>query len=279
MNRERRIGLWIVAAGVMIALFVIGIILAGDVGSLKYTIVFDDAKDLKKGDRVQIGGVDIGVVQDVHLHTMPTRVDVRVKIDPEHADKVRADATAIIESGSLINVSGQKIVRIVNSEVTPPYEPMKNDAVVEGMDGVIELKAWQLKKTFEGSKEAWVRRVDMVREGLKNSMEEIKEFQADPRVKEVLEQLGDFLARMRKGGADAVKELLAEWEPLKEKLQPVLENLREFGRQYIVDQIKRIVEQVDQTLQEWRKLLPDGGETPEVPADSPDNVPEASPAG
>jgi ABC-type transporter Mla subunit MlaD len=265
MSRERRIGLGILAGGALIAVFVGGILLAHEARSLKYTIIFQNAKDLKPGDRVQLSGVDIGVVQYVQLHAQPTRIDIRVKIAPEHADKVRADATAIIGSTAFPNVSGQKVVEIINSETDRPYPPMPKDAMVKGMHNALELGAWKLKKAFEGSKETWRRRLDLMQDNLRRGMGEIERFHSSPRVKETLGQLRAFLERMRKEGRQAVDSLTKEWGPLKAKLQPILKELGDFGRQYLADQIRQIMQQIEETLDRWRKTASGGEATPAAP--------------
>jgi ABC-type transporter Mla subunit MlaD len=255
MNRERRIGLGVLAAVALVALLVSGVLIAREARNLRFTVVFKDARDLKAGDRVQISGVDVGVVREVILHTQPTRIDVKVRVDAEHAEKVRADATARIGSTAFPNVSGQKVLEIVNSETDPPYPPMEQDAVIEGMDNAIQLGAWQVKKKFEGSKETWVRRLDLARDGVKRAMEDVKELRENPELKGALEQLQGFLKKMRDGGKDKIDQLMEEWGPLKERVMPMLKQLNEMGRKYLSDQLQQIMKQIEETLESWRGVV------------------------
>ena len=55
MNKERKVGLGILMAAGLILLLILGIFAAHEARSLKYTIVFNDAKGLQVGDRVRRG--------------------------------------------------------------------------------------------------------------------------------------------------------------------------------------------------------------------------------
>jgi ABC-type transporter Mla subunit MlaD len=267
MKRERKWGWGVIAALVLAGALAAGLYLAQEAAALKYTILFKEAKNLKVGDRVQMSGVDIGAVQYLELHTAPPRVDVRVRIDPKHARQVRSDSTAIIKSSTgMVNVSGQMVVEIVNPSTDAPAEPMRPDATIEGMNGVIDLKTWELKNKFSGSGETWSRRLEVARDSLSNRMEEVKELTASPQVREVFAKLRDFLDEMRKKGADAADQLAERWPQLKEEIAPALKELAEQGREYIAQQIRQIMDQIEETLNEWRRRIPgDPGAAPPVP--------------
>lgn len=256
MKRERRIGFGILSAIVLLGIFIVGVLAAQQAGTLRYTIWFKDAQDLKKGDRVQLAGVDIGRVQYVQLHTQPTRVEVRVRIEPEYAGQIRSDSTAVISSSSFVNVSGQKVVEIINPE-SGTAEPMRNDAHVEGLDSKVDVVAWRLRRSV-GSSEAWRRRLDNLQGLVSDGLEQINAVRTSPQVREALDQLRTFLGQMKEHGAGAVDRLVQEWEPLKQKMQPVIKELSDFGRQYLADQLRQILDQIETTLNEWRDQSPSG---------------------
>ncbi len=263
MNRERKIGWGILAAAALAAVIAVGMFLAHESASLYFTLVFDDAKGLQAGDRVQLNGVDIGVVKVVQLHTDPSpRVDVRVKIEPEHAEKVRADATAIISSTSFPNVSGQKVVEIHNSETQPPAPPMQDDAVVYGQNGALGLQAWKLKQSLSSGADSLMKQVGALGEQAAELAAELSEMATSPQVQEAIGELRGFLATMKEEGKQALAELEAKWPELKRQIEPVLNELRDFGREYIAEQIRALIEEIERTLRAWRGEMEPAASTP-----------------
>jgi ABC-type transporter Mla subunit MlaD len=269
MTRERRIGLTIVVSGVFLLLVAVAVYMAHETRSLYYTIIFKDAQGIRAGDRVQMGGVDIGVVKWVQLHSRPVTVDVRVKVSPEHAPKVRADSTAIIRGVSFPNVSGQRVIEVINSGSEPPSPALSKDSVVYGMNGLLELEVWKLKQKLQGGKGvsetlgAWA-------DNMKNLSRAIQELAASPRVKQAVQDLQAFLGKMRDKGRDAIDQLKAEWPKIKEELRPAMKELQDFGRDYLAEQIRQIMDQIDQTLKSWTRPLAS-------PTPTPSPTPTASP--
>ena len=267
MSADRRIGLGILAGALLVVAAVAGVIITNESRSLKYTIYFEKAEGLQKGDRVQINGVDIGVVQSVALQSQPPRVDIRVKVDPEHAERVRADATATIDDIAFPNVSGQKVVTIHNSGSEPPLPPMQDGEFVEGMDGLIDLKMWQAKKKFGGSSEAWKQKMNLAVEKAKNAADQIREIKTSPQVQETMSKLRNFMSRMASQGRGAIDELSEEWPALRENGEQMVRELTDFGRKYLADQIRLLLEEIEKTLEEWRSLP--------SPAEDADPAPDA----
>lgn len=271
MQRERQIGLAVAVAGVLIVLFVLGIVLAHRARSLQYTVIFEDAQNLQAGDKVMLSGVQIGVVKYLQLHTHPSRVDVRLQIDPKHAEKVRADSTAIIRDIAFPNVSGQKIVEVINTEGDPSAPPMQDDMIIYGTDGLLELQAWKLKQKFTMDSEGWQRTTERIGEQVEKLGDEIQQFQTSPQVKQTITKLNEFLKTLREQGRQSIDELNQQWPALKKEIEPMMRELQDFGREYLVKQIQRIVEEIERTLEELRRMVP---ERPQEPQPSPAPAPE-----
>lgn len=289
MNQERRIGLGLLATGVIGFLIVVGIVIANQASALKYTMVFDDAKGLQKGDKVQINGVDVGTVKSVKLTSIqPPRVDVVVRIYPEQAPKVRSDSTAFIGNVSLPNVSGQKVVEILN----PSGEgaaPMKAGSEIKGLNSIFDLQAWKLRQGIGNAAESLSEKIGETAESIKSGTEpargaireksaqmaealrektaqwssqlkdagkQLHDTATNPKVKElyqsVLDRLEDFIALMREKGAAAIQELQARWESIKTEIGPMLDQLCELGQKYVADTFRRIMIEIEQALDKMR---------------------------
>lgn len=253
MTREKKIGLGVLTGAAMALVILLGIALAHQINSLYVTVVFDDAKGLQKGDRVQLNGVNIGAVKWVQLHSQPTRVDVRIKIPPREAEKVRSDATAIIRGVSFPNVSGQRVVEIVNPDSSPPAPPMRGDSVIYGMNSELELAAWKLKHVLSDGGTRVERLVQTMSENVGRLRDEIKQIATSPQVQEAIQQLRQFMEKMQDQGRQAVDQLKQEWPRLQEKMAPVLRELHDFGRDYIVRQLEQLMRQIEDTLNRWQR--------------------------
>lgn len=262
MNKERKVGIGILIAGALVALVIMGILAAHEARSLKYTAVFEDAKGLQVGDRVQLNGVDIGVVKNLELFQNPPRIEVLVRIDPDHALKVRSDSTARIRNIAFPNVSGQMIVEVLNSESKPPAPEMADGAVIHGVNSLLEYQTWKIKKTFTRNGESWSKRLDQLGDTLKDVKEEVKEMATSPQVREALESLQGFMKNMKDQGRDAVVQLKEEWPEIRDKIEPVLKELTEYGREHLVKQVKMLMRQIEETLQRWSELMPAPSSTP-----------------
>lgn len=144
MSPERKAGI-IFAVAVVAILGLIGLMLGTSrARGFEYTVLFRDGKGLRKGDRVQMNGVDIGLVRAVELDRDGASIRVDLEIDREHHVKIQTNSTAYIGDPTFPNVSGQKIVEIVNS--ARPSPPLPAKSVVMGRESLAELKAWQFSE-------------------------------------------------------------------------------------------------------------------------------------
>lgn len=144
MSAERKAGV-VFALAVVALLGLIALMLGTSrARGFEYTVIFRDGKGLRKGDRVQMNGVDVGVVRGVELDREGTSIRVGLEIDREHHPKIQTNSTAYIGDPTFPNVSGQKIVEVVNS--TKPSPPLPAKSVVMGKESLAELKAWQFSE-------------------------------------------------------------------------------------------------------------------------------------
>lgn len=264
MTKERKVGLILLIVGIFAVMCAIAIMTARESSHLHYTVIFDAAEGLKKGDRVQLKGVDIGVVEWVELHTQPSSVSVRLKIDPEHTEKIRDDSTAMIQNVAFLNVSGTKVVNIELTESEPPAEPMPEDAIVYGLNSLIEFKTWQLKQKFKGGADLIKSKMGRMDEYAKNLRSRLDELNIGDQVKEAFVALQGFLKTMKDKGIEALDQLEAEWPQVKAKVEPLIKQVQEFGQTQLVAQIKQIMSQIEGILASWRKQT-DEETQPETP--------------
>lgn len=299
MTKERRFGLGLLAAGVIGVLILVAIVAVARGGALQYTIVFDDAKGLQAGDKVQINGVDVGTVKSVRL-VSNERVDVVVKIEPEHAPKVRSDSSAFIGNVSLPNVSGQKVVEILNPQGAPAPQ-MKRDSEIKGVDSLIDLQMWKIKHKLAGAADKLSEKIggaaEMIKENagpvgeklrasgaqlaaavreksgqwsvkLKEIGAQVEQGVSDPKVRELFQELRAkieaFIVMMREKGAAAIDELQAQWGALKPQVEAMLEQLRQLGQKYVVETFRQVVGEIEQALAAFRAepAQPEAAPTP-----------------
>lgn len=104
-------------------------------GSLEFTLIFDDAKNVHEGQFVMYNGVRIGTVTGVRLGE-DNKAAVSVAIDSEHRSKVYSEAIFVIESPTLINVSGEK--QVTMKDVGTSRTRVQPGAVLEGTNGTID---------------------------------------------------------------------------------------------------------------------------------------------
>jgi len=192
MTRERWAGVIFIAAAFAIILLIVFTLGSSSSRSLRFTALFSEGKGLKVGDKVHMSGVAIGEVDHIELSRSGDRVAVRVKITPEHREKVLANAIAYIADPTLPNVSGQKVVEIYNGST--PSGPMQNQATIDGKDSIFELKAWQIG----GQVEEWGK-------SMVNASEDLKKT-----TKKLADDARTALGNLTEGVTESIKEGVGE---------------------------------------------------------------------
>ncbi len=144
MSSERKAGIFFTVAVIALLALIVGILSTSRARGFEYTVVFDDGKGLQKGDHVQLNGVDIGIVREVRLDRTGESIQIDLEIDHEHREKIKHNSTAYIRDATFPNVSGQKVVEVINS--AEPSTPLPAKSIVMGKNSLAEVKAWQFKE-------------------------------------------------------------------------------------------------------------------------------------
>jgi phospholipid/cholesterol/gamma-HCH transport system substrate-binding protein len=95
------------AAGALVAAVVVAVLLLAGSSKHEYTLVFQSAGQLVKGNDVQVGGRRIGNVADIKLSN-GNLAEVRIEVDEPYAP-LHQGTTATIRSGSLSGVANRYI--------------------------------------------------------------------------------------------------------------------------------------------------------------------------
>lgn len=173
MSPERKAGIFFSVAVVAILILITVVLSTSRARGFEYTVVFEDGQGLQKGDPVQLNGVDIGVVRDVKLDRTGESIHVDLEIAREHREKIKTNSTAYIRDATFPNVSGQKVVEVINS--TEPSPPLPARSVVIGKDSIAEVKAWQFAEQVGTWSEQLRGMVDDLSEAAKSGFQRGKE--------------------------------------------------------------------------------------------------------
>jgi len=136
MRRQHLVLIALVVAVVAAALGIFGWKFAERHRNLDFTLVFDNAKNVHEGQFVVYNGVRIGTVTEVRLRENDNKAAVSVSIDAEHRAKVYGEAVFIVESPTLLNVSGEK--QVTMKDIGNSRTPIVKGAVVQGTNSVFE---------------------------------------------------------------------------------------------------------------------------------------------
>ncbi len=285
LNPEQKAGAIFAAAAAGIVILIIIVLSAQASRGLRYNVVFGEGKGVQVGDRVRLNGIDIGEVDAVKLGGGGENVTVRLKIAPEHREKILAGSTAYIASNTFPNVSGQMVVEIHNG--SEPSGVMKPGTMIQGKDSLLELKAWQLKgqvskwseamsqaskdfgegaeKLTEGARKA----LEEMAEGVKKSLQEGASEEATPPAvtdspttptaaptpdfRKMADQMADFMKDMGKSGGKKMDELAKQWDSLKKDLAPKLEEMKKNGGEFLDRQLRTLQEEIEKQMESLRR--------------------------
>ena len=251
LSRERYAPALLLGSVLMIVILIAIVLLSSGSRALRYSVVFREGKSLAVGDRVQLNGIDIGEVDRVELSRSGEQVTVGLKIAGKHREKVKADSTAIIRNSTLVNMSGQKIVEVINS--SSGEGAMPPGSVVQGKDGGLQLWAWQGREKLARLSFDIGEAARELGEGASNIAENLREnaenfILSSEQVKSVLEKIMAFVTELAEKGLSGALNLMQRWEDIKAEIGPVLQRLRESGREVFMEQIERIVREIEEQL-------------------------------
>lgn len=221
---------------------------------LEFTITWGDADGLAPGQLLVYNGVRIGEVRSVELGDAG-RVEVGVRIDPEHRHRVYREAEYLIEKpGGLTDISGERRITMKDrsSETKTPVDP---GDIVEGTGGWVDRIGHWI-----GARGAWLREAG---EELWTTASEWKE---SPEGQRLLSSLEAFADDAGEWTADQWEEFREDGYPAMEKrVKDLMHHLEEKGRseeaQELWESFERFVESLPESGDEGRPgTREDGGE-------------------
>ena len=128
----------------VIAVVVLAVVLLGGDGTTPYTIRFQNAGQLVKGDDIQVGGVRVGSIKDIVL-TDNNQAEVKVELDNGYAP-LHEGTVAVIRATSLSGIANRYIALTLG----PNNEPELADGATlssEKTTSIVDLD--QLFDTFD----------------------------------------------------------------------------------------------------------------------------------
>jgi hypothetical protein len=189
------------------------------------TIRFKDAQGLKRGHKVLFKGVPVGEVTEV---TLSPQGEVRVGLwlYDEHKALILEGATGRIAQSSLVSVSGEKTVELFNASETG--KPLPAGAELVGVEGWMELKAWQAARWGEAmsgnaktrAAEWYDRATQRMGEMYARARQSLEEEEPDAETKQFLADLKAALDRR-------MQDFEKEWPELDERYRALHGRLRE----------------------------------------------------
>ena len=190
MHKERRVGVFVVAAIVVLSTLVF---LIGENANLwskqvTYRTSFGDVAGLKPGSPVRLGGVDVGSVTEVGHMKDPTDTRIYVELDvvDREAKRIREATVARIANKGLL---GDKMVEL--SVPTEPSPALRPDTPIRSEDPADVGK-------YVARAEELVSRI----EATLGNLEQGTRFLADPNFSNDAKSLVASLAKVARGVAD-----------------------------------------------------------------------------
>jgi ABC-type transporter Mla subunit MlaD len=246
--------------GLMLALAILALILIGVVllarwqsRGLDFAIRFEDAKSLAAGGKVTLSGVPIGEVRSVTL-VGEDEVLVGVRVEDQHAELVKEGATAVIASPTFPNVSGQKVVEIHNP-LDPQSGPLAEGARIEGQDGLVAIKAWEIKQKLRGLGEGASGTVRSMAEKMSLLLEELKDIPESPEIEAALEKMSRLADDLAVKGKEGLAALGAEWEELRTLIGPLLVVLKEKSKDRAIQALAAALKLIESKTGPLRERL------------------------
>jgi phospholipid/cholesterol/gamma-HCH transport system substrate-binding protein len=132
------------AGALVLAVVVLAVVLLGSGSVTKYTLTFQNAGQLVKGDDVQIGGRRVGNVKKIEL-TNDNRAKITIELDNGFAP-LHQGTTAIIRATSLSGIANRYIALTPGPDNRPKLD---DGAALEATAGTAPVDLDQLFNTFD----------------------------------------------------------------------------------------------------------------------------------
>lgn len=132
------------AGALVLAVVVLAVVLLGSGSITKYTLTFQNAGQLVKGDDVQIGGRRVGNVKKIEL-TNDNRAKITIELKNDFAP-LHQGTTAIIRATSLSGIANRYIALTPGPDNRPELD---DGAALEASAGTAPVDLDQLFNTFD----------------------------------------------------------------------------------------------------------------------------------
>ncbi|GIW47969.1 MAG: hypothetical protein KatS3mg078_1846 [Deltaproteobacteria bacterium] len=208
---------------------------------LDVSIVFDEAKGVSKGTKLVMKGVPIGEVKGVKVEENG-EVVVEARIYGEYKDRVNSSAVFIIEPVDTGLQAGDRQITVEIVDENAP--PLERGARVRGYKSRAQFFVQSGKRALERAYEEFSNWLVEFEKGF-------EEFRRDKRYEELKDEMNALMDEVVRSAQRGIEELRKEMPRIKERLESVLRELRELGRDREADRFK---EEFDRYL----KNLEDG---------------------
>jgi hypothetical protein len=217
-----------VREGLCRSLLVVGLLLAaGACGSgndtLTFTIVFDEAQNLKTGQAVTYKDIKIGDVTSVDLGSSGN-VKVKVSIQPKYRDQIYKEAWFSVEKpGGMLDLSGERVVAVDDRNVAEKT-PIEDGAIIDGYDGWTDQLPERLDRLGDLTTEA----ASSLRGTLNDAMES---YRNSPEAQAFVESMKDFAGKAGSMAQEEFQNFARDQMPkIEEKARSLREKLEEEGK-------------------------------------------------
>jgi hypothetical protein len=228
------------------SLFVVGLLLAsGACGSgndtLTFTIVFDEAQNLKAGQAVTYKDIEIGEVNSVDLGSSGN-VKVKVSIQPKYRDQIYKEAWFSVEKpGGMLDLSGERVVAVDDRNVAEKT-PIEDGAIIDGYDGWTDQLPERLDRLGDLTTEA----ASSLRGTLNDAMES---YRNSPEAQAFVESMKDFAEKAGSMAQEEFQNFARDQMPkIEEKARSLREKLKGEGKS---EKAKEFWER----FQKWKESL------------------------
>ncbi len=215
-----------------LVLLVFWVLVSGCASSLRLTVLYDQNRGLKPGDRVFCKGQDIGTVERIEVDPQG-RFRVHLQIKQDFRNMATEESRFFIQGDP--QSPGNRMVEMV--QLAPGGRPLADGATVEGSssisvlleEGTRGLQAWS--KLFQEVLEGWQEEISKLPE--KDSFKDLE--QQMENWNRVLEESGEEMHRYFR------KEVLPR---LEESMRELQRRLREMGEERDIKDLEKKLEQM-----------------------------------
>ena len=234
---ERRVGLFMMAVLLLVvsSVFLLGRAKGWFLDTIDYTTVFEESYNLKSGAQVKLYNTEIGTVKRVRV--TGDRVEVKLEILADYAQRIRMDTTATVESPTFIG-SEYVAIRTTSKSAAPLIAAGGTIPSVEKKSIGDVLAEFEVEKT--------ARKLVVAVQDLSEMVSELR----DPHgpVFQAMGSLNAILADLEKGDG-TLGSLLNS----REGIEAVLARLDEMGR--ILASLEKAAQKAPATMEKVNRTL------------------------